>query len=183
MPTLAVNVVVIQEGKVLLTKRNDFHVWCLPSGGVEDGESIAQAAIRETKEETGIDVELTRLVGVYSRLGGIPEVSAHAALFEARPIGGEITTQTGETLEVRYFSLDEIPAEIFFGHRKRIEDTLNHAQGVSVRQQTRFPSGPVLSYQELLKSISESGISPGEFYMQRLRTAEIEEVLELGKCC
>jgi ADP-ribose pyrophosphatase YjhB (NUDIX family) len=180
MPTIAVNVVVMQEGKVLLTKRNDFHVWCLPSGGVEDGESIAQAAIRETKEETGIDVELTRLVGVYSRLGGIPEVSAHAALFEARPIGGEIKIQPGETLEVRYFSREEIPEEMFFGHRKRIEDAFNQVHGVSVRQQTRFPAGPSLTYQDLLESIRESGMPPQEFYMQMLRAAEIDEVVEIG---
>jgi ADP-ribose pyrophosphatase YjhB (NUDIX family) len=180
MPTLAVNVAVIQDGKILLTKRNDFHVWCLPSGGVEQGESIAEAAIRETKEETGIDIQLTRLVGVYSRLGGVPEISAHAALFEARPIGGEIRIQPGETLEVRYFSLDEIPTEMFFGHQKRLEDAFHQVEGVSVRQQTSFPAGPSLSYQELLEAIRESGMPPQEFYMQRLRTAEIDEVIEVG---
>lgn len=181
MPTIAVNVAVIQDGKILLTKRNDFHVWCLPSGGVEQGESVAEAAIRETKEETGIDIKLTRLVGMYSRLGGIPAVSAHAALFEARPIGGEIKIQPGETLEVRYFSLEEIPAEMFFGHRKRIEDSFTRVYGVTVRQQTRFTAGPSLPYQELLESIRESGMRPQEFYMERLRTAEIEEVVEVGK--
>jgi hypothetical protein len=51
MPGIAVNVAVIQEGKVLLTKREDFEVWCLPSGGVEDGESLAEAALRETKAD------------------------------------------------------------------------------------------------------------------------------------
>lgn len=180
MPTIAVNVAVIHEGKILLTRRHDFHVWCLPSGGVEEGESIAEAAIRETKEETGIEIELTRLVGMYSRLGGIPPVSAHAALFEARPIGGEIKIQPGETLEVRYFSLEEIPEEMFFGHRKRVEDAFNQVHGVSVRQQTRFPAGPSLTYQELLESISESEMSPQDFYMQRLETAEIDEVIEVG---
>ncbi|HEX9332424.1 MAG TPA: NUDIX domain-containing protein [Anaerolineales bacterium] len=50
MPNLAVNVAVIQEGKILLTKRADFETWILPSGGVEDGESLAQAAIGETME-------------------------------------------------------------------------------------------------------------------------------------
>jgi ADP-ribose pyrophosphatase YjhB (NUDIX family) len=180
MPTIAVNVAVIHEGKILLTRRHDFHVWCLPSGGVEEGESIAEAAIRETKEETGIEIELTRLVGMYSRLGGIPSVSAHAALFEARPIGGEIKIQPGETLEVRYFSPEELPEEMFFGHRKRIEDVFNHFQVVCVRQQSRFPAGPSLSYQELLESIRVSGMPPEKFYMQKLRTAEVEEVIEVG---
>ena len=93
MPGVAVNVAVIHEEKILLTKREDFEVWCLPSGGVEEGEFLAEAAIRETKEETGVDVELTRLVGVYSRLGGMPDV--HAVLYEARPIGGELQITTG----------------------------------------------------------------------------------------
>lgn len=88
MTGLAVNVAVMHGCKILLTKREDFETWILPSGGVEDGESIAQAAIRETKEETGLDVELTRLVGIYSRLGNMSPV--HAMLFIAKPIGGEI---------------------------------------------------------------------------------------------
>ena len=70
MPGLAVIVAIIEDEKVLLTKREDFEVWCLPGGGVEDGETLAEGAIREAKEETGLDVELTSLVGVYSRLGG-----------------------------------------------------------------------------------------------------------------
>lgn len=65
MPNITVHVAVIHEGKTLLTKRDDFQAWCLPSGGVEEDESLAEAAIRETKEETGIDVELTRLAGVW----------------------------------------------------------------------------------------------------------------------
>ena len=86
MAGLAVNVAVIHENKILLTQRDDFETWILPSGGVEDGESIAQAAIRETKEETGIDVELTSLVGIYSRLSNMAPV--HVVLFVAKPVGG-----------------------------------------------------------------------------------------------
>ncbi|MBN8657430.1 MAG: NUDIX hydrolase, partial [Anaerolineae bacterium] len=95
---LAVNVAVIHEDKILLTQREDFETWILPSGGVEDGESVAQAAIRETKEETGLDVELTRMVGIYSRFSNMPSV--HAVLFVAKPIGGEIKCQEGETIAV-----------------------------------------------------------------------------------
>src|SRR3990172_12835056 len=123
MPGIAVNVAVIHEGKILLTKREDFEVWCLPSGGVEDGESLAEAAIRETKEETGVDVELTRLVGVYSRLGGMPDI--HAVLYEAKPIGGELRLQPGETIEVKYFTFGELPNEIAFAHKKRIAAAVN----------------------------------------------------------
>jgi ADP-ribose pyrophosphatase YjhB (NUDIX family) len=91
----------MDEGKLLLTKREDFETWILPSGGVEEGESLAQAAIRETKEETGLDVELTRLVGVYSRLGSWSP--GYMVLFAAKPIGGEIKCQVGETIAVEWF--------------------------------------------------------------------------------
>ncbi len=56
MSNVSVNVAVMQEGRILLTQREDFETWVLPSGRVEEGESLAQAAIREAKEETGIDV-------------------------------------------------------------------------------------------------------------------------------
>ena len=178
MPGIAVNVAVLQEGKILLTKRDDFQVWCLPSGGVEDGESLAEAAIRETKEETGIDVKLTRVIGVYSRLGGLPDV--HAVLYEAMPVGGELRIQTGETLEVDYFSFDELPEDISFGHVKRIEDAIKGAQGVSVRQQIQFTGKPAFSRKEIIELMDQSGLSPREFYLQRISDAEINEVIEVG---
>ena len=132
MPFLTVCVVVLDEDKVLLTKRNDFHVWCLPSGGVEDGETVTEAAIREAKEETGLDVKLTRMVGIYSRPVDIP--SLHAVVFAAIPVGGEIHVQPGETLEVRYFALKDLPTELSFGHIRRIRDAFHGISGAVVLQ-------------------------------------------------
>lgn len=178
MPGIAVNVAVLVDGKILLTKRDDFQVWCLPSGGVEDGESLAEAAIRETKEETGIDVELTRVIGVYSRLGGVPDV--HAVLYEAKPIGGKLRVQPGETLEVDYFPFDKLPEDISFGHVKRIEDAIKGAQGVSVRQQIKFTGNPAFSRKELIELMQRSDLSPRDFYMQRIEDAESIEAVEVG---
>src|SRR6266498_1956919 len=96
MTNLAVNVAVIHEGKILLTQREDSELWILPSGGVEDGESLAQAAIRETKEETALDVELTRLVGIYSRLGNCPPGTT--VYFPAKQIGGKKKRQGAKQL-------------------------------------------------------------------------------------
>jgi ADP-ribose pyrophosphatase YjhB (NUDIX family) len=63
----SVNVVVeSQRGEILMIRRADNGNWALPGGAVDLGESVTQAAIRETKEETGIDVKITGLVGIYS---------------------------------------------------------------------------------------------------------------------
>jgi len=52
--------------KVLLTRRTDNGLWCVPGGGMESGESAAEACIREVWEETGLNVRVKRLIGVYS---------------------------------------------------------------------------------------------------------------------
>jgi len=70
MPTiLAASIAIIDNGRILLIQREDFRVWGLPGGDVNPGESLAQAAARETREETGLEVALTRLVGMYSLVG------------------------------------------------------------------------------------------------------------------
>jgi len=177
MPGIAVNVAVIHEGKVLLTRREDFEVWCLPSGGVEEGESLAEAALRETKEETGVDVELTRLVGVYSRLGGMPDV--HAVLYEAKPIGGELKLQPGETIEVAYFAPDEIPNEIAFAHKKRIADAFHGKSGMSVKQEIKT-IGEVIADRETLYALRDrSGLSRQQFYLERIEGPETKETVQL----
>ena len=64
---LSVNVAVADDqGRVLVIRRSDNDNWALPGGAMDCGESIAQAAVRETKEETGIDCEVTGLVGIYT---------------------------------------------------------------------------------------------------------------------
>jgi ADP-ribose pyrophosphatase YjhB (NUDIX family) len=108
MPTFGVNVAVIRDGQVLLTRRNDLPVWCLPGGGLDDGETLAEAAIRDVREETGLEVKLSRLVGVYSRpywLHG----GAHVILFAAQPVGGSLLTVTNETTGAGYFGSKALP--------------------------------------------------------------------------
>lgn len=179
MTALAVIVAIIDDGKVLLTKREDFEVWCLPGGSVEAGESLAAAGIREAKEETGLDVELTRLVGVYSRLGGgLPDV--HSVLYTAKPVGGELRLQPNETIEVAFFPFDQLPQEMLFGHRKRISDAIHHASGVSVRQQINLADTTQYTRQEIYTLRDRSGMTRQQFYLQRFEQAEITEVVEVG---
>lgn len=179
MPNLAVNVAVLHEGKILLTQREDFETWILPSGGVDDGESLAQAAIRETKEETGLDVELTRLVGVYSRLGSW--WNGYMVLFAAKPVGGEIKCQEGETIAVQWFAFDQLPGPLSLGHQRRIQDAIEGVRGAVVLQEMKLPKIPrEHTREELYELRDRSGLPRQEFYLQMLDGMEIRETLEVG---
>jgi 8-oxo-dGTP pyrophosphatase MutT (NUDIX family) len=179
MSGVVVNVAVIQDNRILLTQRDDFETWILPSGGVEEGESIAQAAIRETKEETGLDVELTRLVGIYSRLGNI--LSSHIVLFAARPVGGEIKCQEGETIAVEWFPFDKIPSPLSIGHKKRIEDVISGLGGsICVTQEINLPNFPKTDRKGLYDLRDNSGLSRQDFYLQLIDGANYEEKVEIG---
>jgi ADP-ribose pyrophosphatase YjhB (NUDIX family) len=179
MSNIAVNVAVIHAGKILLTQREDFETWVLPSGGVEDGESLAQAAIRETKEETGVDVELTRLVGVYSRMGSWSP--GYMVLFAAKPVGGEIKCQKGETIAVEWFAFDDLPGPLSLGHKRRIKDAVEGVSGAVVLQEFKLPAMPEkFTWKELQECYIKSGLSRQEFYLQLVDNAEMNETVEVG---
>ena len=179
MANLAVNVAVMQEDNILVTKREDFEIWCLPSGGVEHGESLAQAAIRETKEETGLDVELTRLVGVYSRRGSWS--LGNIILFAAKPVGGEIRCQAGETIAVKWFAFDDLPSPLAVGQKRRIQDAVEGVSGAVVLQDIKLPNLPFeIGREELYALRDRSGLSRQEFYLHMTDGAEIKEMIEVG---
>lgn len=121
-----------ERGRILLTRRADNGQWCLPGGGMESGESAAEACEREVFEETGLRVRVKRLVGVYSHADQLvvyPDGNkAHivALHFEAEVIGGELGL-SNETTDFGYFSVDEIQNMEFLGrHKERIIDTLGN---------------------------------------------------------
>ncbi len=171
-------VAIIQDGTILLTQREDFEVWCLPGGVVDPRESAAQAAIREAREETGLKVELTRLVGVYSRLGLFNDI--HVVLFAAKPLGGALRTQEGETIAVDYFSPDNLPEPLLFGYQQRIQDALNGVGGSVAWMQsaTLEHEVQVNSRQELYDLRDQTGVSRQEFYRKHLISGE--DSLEVG---
>jgi len=115
--------------KVLLTQRTDNGRWCLPGGGMDPGESVEECCIRETLEETGLHVEVIRLIGVYSDPNMLIEypdnrVQIVAMSFEAKVIGGALGL-SDETTDYGYYSLDEMSAiDLMEHHRKRIGDAL-----------------------------------------------------------
>ncbi len=81
---VAVSIAILHDQQIVLIKREDFDVWGLPSGQVEVGESVAQAAVREALEETGLHVQILRLVGVYCIPAWV-NGSQHSLLFTATP--------------------------------------------------------------------------------------------------
>jgi ADP-ribose pyrophosphatase YjhB (NUDIX family) len=159
-PNLGVNVAIIQDGHILLTKREDFEVWCMPGGAVDPNESLADAAVREALEETGLTVQLTRLVGVYSQPDWL--TGNHIALFAGTPAGGALCLCPGETVDVRYFPVTALPADLVPAHRDRIQDVLaGYGGSIAVTQPGRTIS---VSREELYALRDRSGLSRAEFY-------------------
>jgi ADP-ribose pyrophosphatase YjhB (NUDIX family) len=111
----SVNVAVRKEdGELLLIRRTDNDNWALPGGAMDYGETMAEAAVRETKEETGIDCEITGLVGIYTNPRHVilytsnGEVRQECSLvFAARATGGK-PTESSESSEVRWISPEDI---------------------------------------------------------------------------
>ena len=121
-----------EHGRIFLTRRTDNGQWCLPGGGMDAGESVAEACEREVWEETGLRVRVKRLVGVYShsdQLVVYPDGNkAHivALHFEAEVIGGK-PGLSNETTDFGYFTEDQIQGLEFLGrHKERIMDTLEN---------------------------------------------------------
>lgn len=177
---LAAAVAVLQEDRVLLIQRTDAAMWALPSGKVEGGESIAQAAIREVQEETGLIVQLDRLVGIYS-LPNWHSGGNHTVLFAGHPVGGVLQPQAREALAVRFFSLDELPAALLWWHRQRVHDAMNGAGGsVAWVQDVRWPFVPNVRPHKVLGENQRSEADKQALYYhyfgQRMPGDEMVEV-------
>ena len=105
MFTIGVFAVIFDDaGRVLLCHRRDIDMWTLPGGGMKSGELPTEAVIREVKEETGLDVTVGRLIGVY----GKPDRDDVVFAFVCNVTGGKLT-ETDESDACRYFTLDDIP--------------------------------------------------------------------------
>ncbi|MER5473723.1 NUDIX domain-containing protein [Streptomyces sp. NPDC002685] len=121
-------VVVDDDGRVLLQRRTDNEKWALPGGKMEIGESLPGCAVRETREETGLDVEIVGLVGTYTNPGHVfayddGEVRQEFSIcFLARPTGGELAV-SDESTDVRWFTPDETDdLPMVASIRKRLND-------------------------------------------------------------
>ena len=117
-------VVINRKQEVLLVLREDFRIWALPGGGVEPDETWEQAAVRETLEETGYEVEILQYVGEYWR----PQMSEGQGdlkrVFLAQVTGGNPAIHDKESIEVRWFPVKALPKRLFRFSREHIYDAL-----------------------------------------------------------
>jgi ADP-ribose pyrophosphatase YjhB (NUDIX family) len=108
-----------ERSEVLLTRRRESEDWVLPGGSVEDGEAPWEALEREVREETGLETEVRRLVGVYLKRRERDLVF----VFEAAATGGTIR-ESNERDRVEFFAPRQLPARTSDRDRERVEDAL-----------------------------------------------------------
>jgi 8-oxo-dGTP diphosphatase len=123
-PIPAAGAIIYRDGKILLVKRKyppRIGDWTFPAGFMEYDESPVDCCIREIKEETGLDIKVTRLFWNYAGHDD-PRSNAVLALYIAEIIGG-IITPGDDAAEVKFFTLDKTPSNIAFkSHKDAIVD-------------------------------------------------------------
>jgi 8-oxo-dGTP pyrophosphatase MutT (NUDIX family) len=125
-------VVTDDRGRILLQRRVDNDLWALPGGGMDMADSLPGTAVREVKEETGLDVEITGLVGTYTDPRHIIAYSngevrrQFNVCFTARVVGGTLAI-SDESSELRFVEPSEVDAlPMHHTQRLRIEHFLEH---------------------------------------------------------
>ena len=118
--------------RILMTQRSDNSRWCLPGGGMDPGESASETCIREVMEETGLQVQVTRLIGVYTTPDMLIEyldgnkVQPVSFSFEAEITGGELGL-SDETIDFGWYTVAEMEAmDTVENHVYRIHDALKN---------------------------------------------------------
>ena len=120
-PLPTVDLIIEYNGGILLIKRrNPPKGWALPGGFVDYGESLEAAAVREAKEETGLDVELVRQFHVYSQPGRDPRHHTITMVFLAKATGKAIAGDDAK--EIGVFNKNTLPDKIAFDHRDILND-------------------------------------------------------------
>lgn len=122
-PFLTVDLIIeLNEGIVLIKRENPPEGWALPGGFVDYGETIESAALREAKEETGLDVELVRQFHSYSDPQRDPRHHTVTTVFVAKAKGTAVAGDDAKEAEI--FRRDNLPEQIAFDHRDILNDYL-----------------------------------------------------------
>ena len=123
-PTPTVDIVIACPGRgvVLIERANPPHGWALPGGFMDYGETVENAALRETLEETGLRVELAGLLGVYSDPRRDPRKHTLSVVFVAHPLDVSQLRAGDDAKNARIFPLDNLPAPLAFDHATILAD-------------------------------------------------------------
>jgi 8-oxo-dGTP pyrophosphatase MutT (NUDIX family) len=126
-----------RAGRGPANSQEDTHIWALPGGHAEPGESFEDAATREALEETGYHVVIEHLVGEYWR----PQLANGRGdilrVFACRVSGGDASLHGWESLAVRWFPIDALPWPTFRWARRHVRDAVNYA-GIPFQREQRF---------------------------------------------
>lgn len=129
-PTPTVDIIITCPGRkvVLIERKNVPFGWALPGGFVDYGETVECAAIREALEETGLQVELTGLLGVYSDPKRDARKHTMSVVFTAQPLDPSRLNAGDDAKNAAIFSLDDLPRPLVFDHEAILAD---YARGVA----------------------------------------------------
>lgn len=132
-PRLTVDVIIeVAGGIVLIERKYPPHGWAIPGGFVEYGETVEEAARREVKEETSLDLEELRQFHVYSDPSRDPRGHTVSVVFIARGVGTPEASSDAKSIDV--FRRDELPDSIPFDHRKILTDYVRSLRPSSSRR-------------------------------------------------
>jgi mutator protein MutT len=113
-----------ESGRVLLQKRGDSNKWGFPGGAIELGETPEEAAIRELKEETGLDVTIDSLIGIYTdsdmKYPNGDNAQSIAIVYKLKALSGELTCDNKETIDLKFFDVDKLP-EMFCKQHEEVK--------------------------------------------------------------
>jgi 8-oxo-dGTP pyrophosphatase MutT (NUDIX family) len=126
--------VIDRAGRILLMRRSDNQLWCMPGGQMEVGETPAEAVVRETYEETGVRCFPTALSGIYdSRISdmGYSRQHVYKFTFLCQPVSehADVPSHAHESIGVDWFDENNLPHDLHPGHAKRIHDAYQVRNG------------------------------------------------------
>ena len=116
-PRIRVSVIIIDEGRILLVRHEKYGrtYWVLPGGGVDFGESLGEAVVREVKEETSLDITVDKLVFVDDILPEDRHRHVVDVYFTAKVVGGELKLGGDSIMrELRYFPVEDLARIPFY---------------------------------------------------------------------